>query len=176
MCLFPPVVELDGTCRANHWPAYRTDVSSKSNVVSSLFPQVPTIAPTIYFENEHLCTYRWRFFLSSPHTPHIGAASPPQAVPSHSRPTQSPRSHRRRFKVDPIVTHDTSLFLGTRRHPTPTPNCLTQWQGHSTTVFHQDAPVLVSPHPPPSKTIMISSWRLLPKMLCATHRPRRRRV
>lgn len=75
MCLFPPVVELDGTCRANHWPAYRTDVSSKSNVVSSLFPQVPTIAPTIYFENEHLCTYRWRFFSLAP-TPHILAPHP----------------------------------------------------------------------------------------------------
>jgi hypothetical protein len=101
---------------------HRTDVSSKSNVVS--FPVLgPNIAPTIYFERA-LCAYRWRF--SSPHTPRIGGASPPQEVLSHSLPT---RSHRQPFKVDrdPIVTDDTSLILATHH---PTPHYLTIWPGH----------------------------------------------
>jgi hypothetical protein len=103
---------------------YRTDVSSKSNVVSFPVPR-PNIAPTIYFERAS-CTYRSHF--SSLLTPHIGDASPPQEVLSHSPPTQSPRSHRRPFKADPIVTDDTSLILGTR-HPTPH-YLITKWPEH----------------------------------------------
>jgi hypothetical protein len=103
------------------WPAvlimvgHRTDVSSKSNVVS--FPS--PIAPNIYLGGAS-CTYRWRF--SSHHTPHIGGASPPQEVLSHS--LQALRSHRRPFKADsdPTVcsTDDTILLHGIHHHhPTP---------------------------------------------------------
>jgi hypothetical protein len=102
---------------------HRTDVSSKSNVVSFPVPGL-NIAPTIYLERA-LCTYRWHF--SSHHIPHIGDASPPQEVLSHF--LQAPRSHRPPFKADPTVcnTDDTSLLHGIHHH---TPLYLTKWPVH----------------------------------------------
>jgi len=106
---------------------HRTDVSSKSNVVSFPVPG-PQHRPDHLLRTSIVCSSMALF--SSHPTPRIGDASPPQGVLSHSLPAQSPRSQRRRpFEVDPIIagTGDTTLFLGIHHL---TPLCLTKWPGH----------------------------------------------